>query len=303
MNGINPLMLVAAFGGGAFGAAIGGVPAFILTGIFAIAGACMGFAGLDAAGFVTGHLAFGSFFGPHLSFAAAAAAAAYAKKAGKLENGADIVTPLSSLNDPMTLVVGGIFGVVGYLFKELLVANLFNGTISPRLVTDNPGFTVFCLGIAARLIFGGQLRTGTAVKSEGAAWTNCLVIGATYSLMVGGMFAGLVTLFPDFEAAIMGNYAVLVFGIAAVGLVWATMGLPFYGCHHITIMSANAAVGCYAHTHNAWAAVIAAVVIGVLAAIINDVETAMINSGTDSHIDGPATAIFILTFVVHAIWP
>ena len=121
--------------------------------------------------------------------------------------------------------------------------------------------------------------------------------------MIGGMFAGLVTVFPDMAEAISGNYAVLCFGIAAIGLVWATMGHAFYGCHHTFIMAANAAVGCFAHTQSAGAAFVAAVVIGLLATIICDMEGAILNSGTDSHIDGPATAIFLCTFLVHAIWP
>ena len=113
------LGLIAAFGGGVFAAAIGGVPAFIMTGVFSIVGA-----------------------------------AAYAKKKGVSENGADIVSALAGLNEPDVLLVDGVFGVIGYLFKELVIANLFAGTISPRVITDAPGITVFCSAILVRLIFG-----------------------------------------------------------------------------------------------------------------------------------------------------
>nr|WP_300652388.1 hypothetical protein [uncultured Anaerobutyricum sp.] len=41
--------------------------------------------------------AFGSFFGPHIAFAGGVAAAAYAKKKGVSENGADIVSALAGL--------------------------------------------------------------------------------------------------------------------------------------------------------------------------------------------------------------
>ena len=58
------LGLIAAFGGGVFAAAIGGVPAFIMTGVFSIVGA-----------------------------------AAYAKKKGVSENGADIVSALAFADD------------------------------------------------------------------------------------------------------------------------------------------------------------------------------------------------------------
>jgi hypothetical protein len=291
--------LIAAFGSGAFATAIGGVESFCITGVFAIIGTCIALAGGDG-GMITGNIAFGM-FGPHIAFAGAVAGAAYAKKAGKLENGADIVTPISSCNDPMALIVGGVFGVIGYLFKAFVVDKLFAGTISPKLVTDGPGFTVFCSAILVRLVFGGSLKTGQAIKSEGAAWTNVLTMGLTYSLMTAGTLVGLIELFPDAKDAILGNFAVTCFGIAAIGLIFACGGLAFYGCHQILLISALAASKAYP-SMGAGGAIVAGVIFGVIAAIINDSETVFMNSGDVSHIDGPATAIFITTFIINAIW-
>ena len=92
------LGLIAAFGGGVFAAAIGGVPAFIMTGVFSIVGAVAGMCGAaDASNILINYFAFGSFFGPHVAFAGGVAAAAYAKKKGVSENGADIVSALAGL--------------------------------------------------------------------------------------------------------------------------------------------------------------------------------------------------------------
>ena len=291
--------LLAAFGSGAFATAIGGVESFVITGVFAIIGTCISLAGGDGA-LVTNNIAFGM-FGPHIAFAGAVAGAAYAKKAGKLENGADIVTPVSSCNDPMSLIVGGVFGVIGYLFKLFVVDNLFAGTISSKLVTDGPGFTVFCSAILARLVFGGSIKTGDSFKSEGAAWTNVLTMGVTYSLMTSGVLVGLIEVFPDAKDVILGNFAVTCFGIAAIGLTFACGGLAFYGCHQILLISALAAAKAYP-TMGGFGAIVAGVIFGVIAAIINDSETVFMNSGDVSHIDGPATAIFISTFIINAIW-
>lgn len=74
--------LLAAFGGGAFAAAIGALPAFILTGFIAIVGA--GIVAITGNSFLLDHIAFGSFFGPHITFAAGVAAAAYAGNKKKL---------------------------------------------------------------------------------------------------------------------------------------------------------------------------------------------------------------------------
>ncbi len=296
--------LIAAFGGGIFAAAIGGVPAFIMTGVFSIVGAVAGMCGAaDASNILVNYMAFGSFFGPHISFAGAVAAAAYAKKKGQLENGADIVSALAGLNAPDVLLVGGVFGVIGYLFKELVVANLFAGTISPRLVTDGPGFTVFCSALLVRAIFGGaRFKTSDNFISSGNVLGTTIVIGAGYSLVVAGIYTGAIAAGVAPEA-FGGLYHVLIFGMAAIGLTFAVAGQPFFGCHHIVIIAAEATVQSYARMGNLFASLIIGVIFGTIAAIIADIEGNTINCGTDSHIDNPATAIFIMTFVVNACFP
>jgi hypothetical protein len=283
------LTILAAFGGGAFAASIGALPAFIMTGVFSVAAMCG--AG-DASNILINYFAFGPFFGPHIAFAGGVAASAYAKKKGITQNGADIASALGGLQEPSVLLVGGIFGVIGLLIKELIVANLFGGTISARLVTDGPGFTVFVSAIIARLVFGGKLRTGS----------NTIVIGITYSLIVAGLYLAAVNAGVPVEG-FGGVYHVLIFGLAAVGLIFAEFGQPFFGCHHIVIIAAEATVQSYANTQNLYLALIMGVIFGTISALICDIETNLINSGSDSHIDGPATAILIMTFAVNACFP
>lgn len=297
------LGLIAAFGGGVFAAAIGGVPAFIMTGVFSIVGAVAAMCGAaDASGILINYFAFGPFFGPHVAFAGGVAAAAYAKKKGVSENGADIVSALAGLNEPDVLLVGGVFGVIGYLFKELVIVNLFAGSISPRLVTDAPGITVFSSAILVRLIFGGKLKTGSEIMSKGKNLTTTLVIAFGYSLVVAGIYAAAVNAGVNVET-FAGSYHVLIFGLAAVGLTFAVAGQAFFGCHHIVIIAAEAAVQSYATTGNAYMALAMGVIFGTISGLIGDIAGASINSGTDSHIDPPATAIFIMTFAVNAIFP
>lgn len=74
------LMLLAAFGGGLFGAAIGGRSAFILAGCMVMIGVTNS---LASGGFdFLGQVAFGSVFGLHISFAGGAVAAAFAARRG-----------------------------------------------------------------------------------------------------------------------------------------------------------------------------------------------------------------------------
>ncbi len=297
------LMLVASFGGGVFAAAIGALPAFIMTGVFAVVGAVANMCGAgDAGNILVNYMAFGSFFGPHISFAAGVAAAAYAKRRGISENGADIVTAPAGFNAPDVLLIGGVFGVIGFLIKELVVSNLFAGNFTARLVTDGPGCTVFISAIIARLVFGGKMRTGKEVISKGRSLGNVLVIGIFYSLLVSTIYIAAINAGVPIDA-FGGSYHVLVFGLAAVGLVFAEMGQPFFGCHHIVIIAAEGVVQCYGCTGNMALAIVIGTLFGLLAALICDIETKLINSGTDSHIDGPATAILIMTFVVNACFP
>lgn len=297
------LGLIAAFGGGVFAAAIGAVPAFIMTGVFSVVGAVAAMCGAaDASNILINYFAFGSFFGPHIAFAGGVAASAYAKKKGVTENGADVASALAGLNEPDVLLVGGVFGMIGYLFKELVIVSLFAGSISPRLVTDAPGITVFCSAILVRLIFGGKLKTGSEFMSKGKNLGTVLVMSICFSTVVAGIYAAAVNAGVSVEA-FGGSYHVLIFGLAAIGLVFAIAGQPFYGCHHIVIIAAEAAVQSYATTGNAYMALIMGIIFGTISGLIGDIAGASINSGTDSHIDPPATAIFIMTFAVNAIFP
>ena len=139
--------------------------------------------------------------------------------------------------------------------KELVIVSLFAGNISPRLVTDAPGITVFCSAILVRLIFGGKLKTGSEVMSKGKNLGTVLVISICFSTVVAGIYAAAVNAGVSVEA-FGGSYHVLIFGLAAIGLVFAIAGQPFYGCHHIVIIAAEAAVQSYATTGNAYTALV-----------------------------------------------
>ena len=105
--------LFLSFGGGILGAAFGGLPIFILCGVAAIVGAAVNIATGNAT--ITTMVAFGPVLGPQISFAGGAAAAVYAANRKKLGSGRDIATALMGLDSPDVLLVGGAFGVLGYL--------------------------------------------------------------------------------------------------------------------------------------------------------------------------------------------
>ncbi len=157
------LALVAAFGGGVIGAYMGALPVFIMTGLFALVGGIATAAG-GTTDIAVGVLAFGSFVGPHIAFAGGVAAAAYAAKKGKISSGCDILSPLNGTGAPDVLVVGGVFGVLGFLICYVISLT----PLGP--LTDLPGITVFILALATRLVFGTTGITGKYTDSAPRTW-------------------------------------------------------------------------------------------------------------------------------------
>lgn len=117
-------LAVAAFAGGAFGAAVGALPSFSLAGLVVVVGelyrvAAQTLRGVPPPVDVTGAIGFGVVLGPHVAFAGGAGAVAYAARRDSIDaefpyHDAKLVTRgLGSRPD--VLAVGGAFGVVGHL--------------------------------------------------------------------------------------------------------------------------------------------------------------------------------------------
>ncbi|WP_128475797.1 hypothetical protein [Halorussus pelagicus] len=164
-------MLLAAFAGGAFGAALGALPAFIFTGFMVIAGEAAnvigktiagaseaGAAGELAAVGITGSIAFGPVFSPAISFAGGAAAAAYAAKRGYMESGFDFHNAkhiaFAQGTKPDVLAVGGAFGILGYWLTTV------SSTIG--MPYDPIAMGVVLSAVAHRLVFGYDLIGDTS---------------------------------------------------------------------------------------------------------------------------------------------
>lgn len=282
--------ILAAFGAGALAASIGAVNAFIMTGILAIiagVGTCLG---VDT-GF-TAAVAFGTVLGPHMSFAAGAAATAYAKKKGYIDNGCALGQGLAFLNKADVLVVGGVFGIIAYLIADFVVAKIFGGLIP--FGTDNPGMTVVISGIIARLAFtdNGVKSKNPTFLAKGEALTALLVRATALSLMAGGTGVAL-----NAAGFSLGGYNLIIFGLAAVSLLFPGMG----SWHHIGIISAYATmIGVGAGLAGA-GVVILAVVAGVAAALLCNMENCLINTEVDSHIDGEGFSICLMTIVLNVV--
>ncbi|WP_333650004.1 hypothetical protein [Lacrimispora sp.] len=282
--------LIASFGGGIIGAYMGALPAFILTGVIAITGAGVAMGG--GADMTVGFIAFGSYLGPHVAFAGGVAAAAYAGKQKKLGSGTDILSSLNGLCDPMTLIVGGIFGVFGFLVHYLMGSIL-------HLNTDLPGITVVISAIVVRFLFGTSGLIGKAPASEkreyftsGNGMMCNVLLGLGLGTAVGFIYQVLVN--SGAGDAVLGSYPILCFGIAAASLIFTQTGFATPATHHIALIAAlavaasgNPALG---------------PIFGIIASLVGDFMAKTFNSHCDTHIDPPAFTIFILTFIINAVF-
>lgn len=282
--------ILAAFGAGVLAASIGAVNAFIMTGIMAIIAGVTACAGV--ADGVSSVIAFGTVLGPHMSFAAGAAATAYAKKKGYIDNGCALGQGLTYLGKADVLAVGGIFGIIAYLIADFVVAKIFGGLIPYG--TDNPGMTVVISGIIARLAFtdNGVKSANPTLMSKGSDLTALLVRAAGLSLAVGGTGAALAA-----AGASLAGYNLIIFGLAAVTLIFPGMG----SWHHIGIISAYATMIAVGAGMAAGGVVVMALVAGLVVAILCNMENCLINTGVDSHIDGEGFSICIMTIVLNVV--
>ena len=331
---------IAAFAGGAFGAALGALPAFIFTGFLVIAGEAANLASkavaeagaVDPASLgtvgITASLGFGPVFGPHVSFAGGAAAAAYAAKRGYMDTDFDYHEAKNILfahgTKPDVLAVGGAFGVLGY------VSVLGMSTVG--LPWDPIAATVVLSAVVHRVAFGyplvgdaprGLLNmrpfvdeeprfTGDEVVenrrvADGAGETRLLVepwLPHQYEWSGVTMLGLVVGILGGFIALVTGS-AFLGFGISAASLVFLNCGVEKIPVtHHITLPASTAAlavVGGSAPESLGLSAVVAVLVaagFGIAGALSGEVVQRIFYAHSDTHLDPPAFAIALTTLLI-----
>lgn len=337
-------MLVAAFAGGLFGAALGSLPAFIFTGFLLIPGEALRLAGaeggvaaaLGATG-ITGQIAFGAFFGPHIAFAAGAAASAYAAKKGYINDtnwgyhhAKNILVGFGGKHNDV-LLVGGAFGVLGYL-----AFYLSNALSAPW---DPIAFAVVVSAVAHRLVLGYDL-VGT-VKSGGLLDMSPVETEDTYTTdgtpgnpperlraepWLGWMYTWSSVTLIGLGAGILGGFTYwataspyLAFGISAASLIFLNLGvydnfgafhLPVPVTHHMTLPASTAPMA-YAGVDLAGvtpalvqdelslaAALVLGAIFGILGGLFGELVQRVFYAHGDTHFDPPAASIVLTTLLI-----
>lgn len=284
------LYLVASIGGGIVGAAVGGLPIFILCGVAAVVGA--GLAAATGDGNFMGLVAFGPVLGPQISFAAGAAAAAYAAKRGKLASGRDIASALLGLKSPDVILVGAAFGALGYLLWWALANLPMIGGIG---ATNPIALSIVINAIIARLLFCktgifGKVRKGDNrwKASEVGVWLPWQT--EPIELLVYGLGAGLVVAWSTVQAPALAG---VWFGFATIGLIFLQFGVKVPVWHHIALAAEQ--VIAIAGGDLWWG-----VTFGLLGAFIGEFWAMVFTAHGDSHIDPPSASL-ATTFTLMAV--
>lgn len=291
------LPIVAGFGGGIIGAYMGALPAFIMTGLFALVGALLQAGGISTdVGLLS--IAFASFIGPHTAFAGGVAAAAYAGKKKALANGADILSSLNGLGEPDVLLMGGLFGALGAVIIQLIAMIPVFG-----VVTDTPGTTVFILALVCRFCFGSSGLTGALGEephewfSHGKAGVANLVLGLGLGIAISTSAA---IFYETANIAALSMWPFVCFGFSAITLIFTQTGFATPATHHISLIGGYASViGVTAF--GSTVGVIFGTAFAVLAAFVGDLVGKSLNTNVDTHIDPPASTIWILATLVHLV--
>ncbi len=330
-----PELWIAAFAGGAFGAALGALPAFIFTGFMVLIGesanilkaelAGAGVIGSDAFTVgITGSIAFGPVFGPHISFAGGAAAAAYAARKGYMDTGFDyheaknIAHALGT--KPDVLVVGGLFGMLGMIirqvsfgfampwdpiamgvvlsavFHRLILGYSIIGTVRGRSIFDMDPFETEEMRQTAE---GGEVvADGGVVQKERLKvepwlphqykWSGVAMIGLTVGILAA------------YVAVTTGSYF-LAFGISATSLLFLNCGVEQIPVtHHISLPSSTAALAIVpaAEAVPMVPALLIGAAFGISGALTGEVIQRIFYAHSDTHFDPPAAAIVVNTFFI-----
>lgn len=296
MTGFSIAMLLMAFGTGIFGAGIGGLATFIITGVIAtieaacaLTGASGGIAGMFALAF--------QLFPPNVFFVGAAGAAAVSARRGKQEHGEDMTKSVFGNMDPIALLAGGGIAALSYVLRLFTMSDGFQSI----LPTDSVCAVAIPLMIIIRLVVGKTGLTGDkeARKADGGKYVptgarlaNDIILGLACGTMVSGLTVALDKMGVD-----VSPLPVFFFGVSAITLIFMWSGSSSPATHHITNQACYATVLALP-VLGATGAIVVGVIAGIVTSVLGDILGMTFNSYHDTHIDPPAFAILIVQLVL-----
>ncbi|MFI3259032.1 MAG: hypothetical protein R3Y16_02940 [Rikenellaceae bacterium] len=288
----NQLDLLVSVAGGVFGAVIGAFPVWILCGLAVLIGATINF--VNGNPDFMNMVAWGHFIGPQTSFVGGTAAAAYAAKHNLIESGRDIATSLIGLQKPKVLMVGGLFGGIGYLlFWGLMQVPNYSsevGWTNHIALAVILGMVIIRFAYGKTGLFGRKMEEGERcwIPNENASWVNYQ--SKPDQLAILAFAVGLPAAY--YAITIPGSIG-LVFGFVTVLLLFMLIGFKVPVTHHIALSASMVATMTGSIE---WAMLFA-----FMAAYLGEVCACLFLYRADTHIDPPTFAL-VLTFTIFPVF-
>ena len=279
------LSLLISFAGGVFGAGVGALNAFVFCGVAALLGSVVSM--IPGAQIWTG-ITWGPFLGPHVGFAGGVAATAYAFRRRILCTGRNVLIPGFGLNRPDVLLVGGLFGIMGYVLNGVISLIPTRGTLP---WTNTIALSIVVSGFLARVLFGktgimGNLPEGKSrwIRSRDEAWQPWPSHPGVVLLMGFG-----ISCITALSVIHYPGTSGLFFGLAAFSLILFHAGVKIPVILHMALAAD-------------WAATVTqrwewGIFFGVFAAILSELFACLFLLHGDTHIDPPAIAL-VITFTL-----
>lgn len=211
--------------------------------------------------------------------------------------GCEVARSLAFTRDPFVIIVGGIGGIVGYLFFS--IAGILG------LPLDAGAFSVVVSAVFYRLIFvwldKENDRASGRVPTKVNGYNGFMSPNAMESLEMltpdewcyEVLFAIIVSV-PTAYFVDVSGFVSIAFYISAALLLFQFVEPSFPVSHHVTMVSGYAII----YTGN----LVLAVIFGVIAQLIFIVFSLLFNSNAKTHIDPPAVAILICSLVIFLGW-
>ncbi len=273
---LTPLTLGLAFCAGIFGTVIGGTPAFILACGVTVLSQVLGFAGFDTA--MLDLYGTNLFFLPAVCFTGSVAATAYAAVRKYDVKGYDTWRSMAVFNDPVVLLVGGLFGVIGY--------TVFRLAVDLGIPCDQGALSVFSVAVLVRLLWHTE-------RMKESNTTRILSAVRPHMWLFHIMMAGCLAFGAGFFAEKTGIWNI-GFGMSGLSLLFCPVEPNMPATHHVTLVAGYA----MQMTHN----LVIAVIFGIIAELLGYWFTVAYNNRCSTHVDPPAFAIILCSLVLFTVF-
>jgi hypothetical protein len=325
------VLALTAAAGGAFGAAVGALPAFIFTGFMVFLGeglailqreftALDGIAADSVGVALTGNIGFGPVTGPHIAFAGGVAATAYAgKKYPEMEPdgwdyhfGKNILYAFGT--KPDILAVGAIFGVVGMLITQILAGVGFptDPVALSIVLTAFLGRAAFDYPIVGKSAGSSLLDMSPFERNEPRAAADGGTVAAEHAgrpatepwLPHQYKWSGVTAI--GIAGSLLGAFVwlqtgsiFLIYGLSAISLLFLNLGVEKIPVtHHITTLGAAGATVAAPMVGSDVVILLAGLAVGTASALVGELTQRVFYSHSGTHIDPPAMAFAVMMFLI-----